>query len=39
MDASQLQAKVRELAGTRLDGALDDPTAPASAVTAAAGIG
>jgi 2-methylcitrate dehydratase PrpD len=39
MDASQLQAKVRELAGTRLDGALDDPSAPAAVVAAAAGIG
>jgi 2-methylcitrate dehydratase PrpD len=29
MDAAALAAKVRDLAGTRLDGALDDPAAPA----------
>ena len=38
MDAARLERKIHELAGRRLDGALDDLTAPASAVVAAAGL-
>jgi 2-methylcitrate dehydratase PrpD len=38
MDAAALVAKVRDLAGTRLDGALDDDAAPARDVVAAAGL-
>jgi 2-methylcitrate dehydratase PrpD len=38
MDAAQLAAKVRNLAGDRLEGALDDPTRPAAEVLAAAGL-
>jgi hypothetical protein len=38
MDAAALAAKVRDLAGTRLDGALDDDAAPARDVVAAAGL-
>ncbi len=36
--ASELAGKVRDLAGDRLDGALDDPRAPAAAVLSAAGL-
>jgi 2-methylcitrate dehydratase PrpD len=39
MSAAQLQAKVSGLAGTRLDGVLDDPARPAAEVLAAAGLG
>jgi hypothetical protein len=38
MDAGQLAAKVRNLAGDRLEGALGDPTRPAAEVLAAAGL-
>lgn len=38
MDATQLEGKVRELAGRKLDGVLDDPTVPARDVLAAAGL-
>ncbi len=38
MDAAQLAAKVDGLAGTRLDGVLDDPARPAADVLAAAGL-
>lgn len=38
MDAPRLRAKLRELAGDRLEGALDDLAAPASNVVAAAGL-
>jgi 2-methylcitrate dehydratase PrpD len=38
MDAAQLEHKLRELAGERLDGALDDHAAPASEVLEAAGL-
>ena len=38
MDSAQLQAKVRELAGERLDGILDEPQRPAAEVLAAAGL-
>ncbi len=38
MDERALLRKVRELAGHRLDGVLDDPTAPAARVVAAAGF-
>ena len=38
MDSAQLQAKVRELAGERLDGMLDDPQRPAGEVLTAAGL-
>jgi 2-methylcitrate dehydratase PrpD len=34
----ELKTKVRALAGTRLDGALDDPTVPARSVVEAAGL-
>jgi len=37
-DASDLAAKVRDLAGERLDGILDDPGVPAATVLAAAGL-
>jgi 2-methylcitrate dehydratase PrpD len=36
MDAAQLQAKLEELAGHRLDGVLDDPDAPVAGVVDAA---
>lgn len=38
MDAGQLAAKVRDLAGERLDGMLDDPARPTADVLAAAGL-
>ena len=38
MDAQQLRDKLQELAGARLDGALDDLAAPAAAVVEAAGF-
>jgi 2-methylcitrate dehydratase PrpD len=38
MDADELAAKLHGLAGGRLDGALDDLTAPAAAVVAAGGL-
>ena len=38
MGAAQLAAKVRDLAGDRLQGALGDPTRPAAEVLAAAGL-
>jgi 2-methylcitrate dehydratase PrpD len=38
MDAAQLAAKVRDLAGDRLDGVLDDPARPAAEALAAAGL-
>ena len=38
MDAERLRAKLHELAGDRLDGVLDDPSAPARAVLLAAGL-
>jgi hypothetical protein len=38
MDAQALRAKVHDLAGTRLDGVLDDDAAPAAQVVAAAGL-
>jgi hypothetical protein len=38
MDPAQLAAKVRSLAGDRLDGVLDDPSRPAAEVLAAAGL-
>ena len=38
MSAEQLVAKVRDLAGGRLDGVLDDPERPASEVLEAAGL-
>jgi hypothetical protein len=38
MDAGQLAAKVRGLAGERLDGVLDDPERPAAEVLRAAGL-
>jgi 2-methylcitrate dehydratase PrpD len=38
MDERALHRKVRELAGDRLDGVLDDATAPAARVVAAAGF-
>jgi 2-methylcitrate dehydratase PrpD len=38
MDAGQLAAKVRDLAGERLDGMLDDPVRPAAEVLTAAGL-
>jgi 2-methylcitrate dehydratase PrpD len=38
MDATQLQDKLRELAGRELDGVLDNPTVPARDVLAAAGL-
>jgi 2-methylcitrate dehydratase PrpD len=38
MDASRLHRKVRELAGERLDGVLDDLSAPAGAAATAAGL-
>jgi 2-methylcitrate dehydratase PrpD len=39
MDATALEAKLHDLAGTRLDRALDDPGAPAAELVAAAGLG
>jgi 2-methylcitrate dehydratase PrpD len=39
MDAAALAAKVRALAGDRLDGALDDPDAPASGLLALVAAG
>jgi 2-methylcitrate dehydratase PrpD len=39
MDATQLQDKLRELAGRELDGVLDNSTVPARDVLAAAGLG
>ena len=39
MDAAALQSKLRELAGSRLDGALDDLGVPAAELAAAAGLG
>ncbi|MEA2257150.1 MAG: hypothetical protein QOG35_3195, partial [Solirubrobacteraceae bacterium] len=39
MDAAALAAKVRALAGDRLDGALDDPDAPAAGVLALVAAG
>lgn len=39
MDEARLRAKVRELAGERLDGVLDDLDAPVARVVAAAGLG
>ena len=38
MDATRLREKLHELAGARLDGALDDPAAPAAALAQAAGL-
>jgi hypothetical protein len=38
MDAAALRAKVHDLAGDRLHGVLDDVSAPAGAVVAAAGL-
>jgi 2-methylcitrate dehydratase PrpD len=38
MDAATLAAKVRSLAGTRLDGVLDDPASPVRDVADAAGL-
>jgi 2-methylcitrate dehydratase PrpD len=38
MDAAHIEAKVRALAGGRLNGILDDPSAPARDVLAAAGL-
>jgi 2-methylcitrate dehydratase PrpD len=38
MDATALAAKVRALAGDRLDGALDDPDAPAAGLLALAAV-
>ena len=38
MDAAALEAKLRDLAGARLDGALDDPGAPVADLAAAAGL-
>jgi hypothetical protein len=38
MDAPRLRAKLRELAGDRLEGALDDLAAPARDVLAVAGL-
>jgi 2-methylcitrate dehydratase PrpD len=38
MDEAALRAKLRELAGSRLDGALDDLGVPAAALAAAAGL-
>jgi 2-methylcitrate dehydratase PrpD len=38
MDAQRLREKLRELAGVRLDGALEDASAPASVLVAAAGL-
>ena len=38
MDAPRLREKLHELAGARLDGALDDPSAPAAALVQAAGL-
>ena len=38
MDAQALRAKVRDLAGRRLDGVLDDDATPAAQVAAAAGL-
>jgi 2-methylcitrate dehydratase PrpD len=38
MDAAQLAAKVRNLAGDRLEGALGDPARPAAELLAAAGL-
>ena len=38
MDGAQLAAKIRELAGDRLDGVLDDRHRPAAEVLAAAGL-
>lgn len=38
MDAGRLQAKLRGLAGNRLDGGLEDPCAPAAALLEAAGL-
>jgi len=38
MDSQALRAKVHDLAGTRLDGVLDDDAAPAAEVIAAAGL-
>ena len=38
MDAARLERKLHELAGRRLDGALDDLAAPAQSVVAAAGL-
>jgi hypothetical protein len=39
MDAAALAEKVRALAGERLDGVLDDLSAPACVAVAAAGLG
>ena len=39
MDEQRLQAKVRALAGQRLDAMLEDPAAPAATLIAAAGLG
>ena len=39
MDAAALASKLHELAGTRLDGALDDPGVPVAELVAAAGLG
>jgi 2-methylcitrate dehydratase PrpD len=39
MDEERLRAKVRELAGGRLDGVLDSPGAPVATALAAAGLG
>jgi hypothetical protein len=39
LDEVQLQAKVRSLAGTSLNGVLDDPSAPARRLTEAASLG
>jgi 2-methylcitrate dehydratase PrpD len=38
-EAADLAAKIADLAGTRLDGILDDPGVPAATVLAAAGLG